>query len=72
MRQLPNCPARKAITEIDRKRRPCAACRAMVGTATILCGGEFPDACLCLDCGTRRDLAEVVAMIRKRRAEDSR
>jgi hypothetical protein len=55
------------MTEAERKKRPCAACGVRVGTATIVAGGDFPDAPLCLTCGTRRDLDEVYAMIRKRR-----
>ena len=51
----------------DRKRRRCAACGKPVGSTTIVCGGEFPDAPLCLECGTRRELGEVVEDIKKRR-----
>ena len=54
------------MTEKERKKRPCAACGKAVGTATIVAGGDFPDAPLCLECGTRRDLDEVYDMIRKR------
>jgi hypothetical protein len=56
----------KTMSEAARKKRPCAACGARVGTATIVAGGEYPDAPLCLECGTRRDWDEVRDMIRKR------
>jgi hypothetical protein len=56
---------------LARKRRPCEACGKPVGTATIVAGGPFPDAALCLDCGTVRDLDEVYDMIRSRRAATS-
>lgn len=57
---------------LERKRRRCEACDKPVGNATIVCGGPFPDAPLCLDCGTRRDLDEVCDMIRKRWAAETR
>lgn len=57
-----------ASSEKERKRRPCEACGNPVGNATIVAGGEFSDAALCMTCGTVRELDEVFEMIRKRRA----
>ena len=55
------------MSERDRKRRPCAACGKPVGTATIVCGGDFPHAPLCLECGTLRDIDDVCVIIQERR-----
>lgn len=60
------------MNDRDRKRRPCAACGKPVGLATIVAGGEFPDAPLCASCGgTGRELEEVYEMIRARRSEQA-
>jgi hypothetical protein len=56
------------MTEEERKERPCAACGKPVGTATIVAGGPYPDAPICLNCHNRYDVEEVFEMIRKRRA----
>ncbi len=61
----------KKVKAKDRKRRPCAACGKPIGTATIVAGGDFPTARLCLACGTLRDLDEVFAMILERTTETS-
>jgi RNA polymerase-binding transcription factor DksA len=53
----------------ERKARRCEACGKPIGLATIVAGDDFPVAPLCLDCGTRRGVEEVFAMIRARRAE---
>lgn len=57
---------RTKITEAERKKRPCSACGKPVGTATIVCGGPYPEAPLCFDCGTRSSLEEVYAAIEAR------
>ena len=54
------------MKETERKNRPCAACGKKIGLATIVCGGEYPDAPLCMTCGTARDLDEVKKMIAQR------
>ena len=54
------------LSEAERKKRPCAACGEPVGTATIVCGGEYPDAPLCLRCGNEVPLEDVYARIRAR------
>ena len=59
------------MTDVERKRRPCAACGQRVGTATIVAGGDYSNAPLCLECGTRRTVEEVFEMIQKRRATES-
>jgi ribosomal protein S14 len=59
------------MTDAERKRRPCAACGKPVGLATIVAGGDYPNASLCLECGTRRTVEEVFEMIQKRRATES-
>jgi hypothetical protein len=58
--------APKPMTEEQRKRRPCAACGAWVGTATIVAGGPYPDAPLCLTCGTTGEPEDTFARIKKR------
>jgi hypothetical protein len=57
------------VSEADRKRRPCAACGKPVGTATIVAGGDFPDAPICLACFNGRDpFGDLPESIRRRRA----
>jgi hypothetical protein len=60
--------ARPNMSPEQRKSRQCAACGLSVRTATIVCGGRFPEASLCLQCGTQRSLEEVYEMIEKRLA----
>ena len=38
------------VKRADEKRIPCAACGKPIGTATIVAGGDFPDARICLAC----------------------
>lgn len=57
---------RPIMKDSDRKKRPCAACGKPVGAATIVAGGEFPDAPLCMRCGTVVELETVYEMIRER------
>lgn len=54
------------MTEAERKRRPCAACGKPVGTATIVCGGDFPEAPICLGCAQLDPFEEIPKMIRDR------
>jgi hypothetical protein len=54
------------MTEAERKRRSCAACGKPVGLATIVCGGDFPEAPLCFECGRLEPFEEIPMMIRKR------
>jgi hypothetical protein len=56
------------MTEAERKRRPCAACGKQVGLATIVCGGDFPDAPLCFECSRLDPFEEIPKMIRLARA----
>ena len=58
----------ETMTEAERKRRPCAACGKPVGLATIVCGGDFPDAPLCFTCAEFDPFEEIPTMIRNRRA----
>lgn len=58
----------KKMSEKERKKRPCAACGKSVGTATLVAGGPFPDAPLCLGCWDTLDVEETYDAIRKRRA----
>jgi hypothetical protein len=53
------------VTEAERKRRPCAACGKPVGTATIVCGGDFPGAPICLVCAQRGFASELKARIER-------
>jgi hypothetical protein len=54
------------LTDRERKKRPCGACGEPVGLATIVCGGDYPDVPLCMDCGTRRPWDETVAAVARR------
>jgi len=54
------------MTEAQTKRRPCAACGKPVGNATIVAGGPYPDAPLCMRCGTTGEPEDTFEMIRKR------
>ena len=56
------------MTEAERKRRPCAACGKPVGLATIVSGGDFPEAPLCFKCAELDPFEEIPAMIRARQA----
>jgi hypothetical protein len=62
---------RKDMTEAQRKRRPCAACGKPVGAATIVAGGPYPDAPLCMQCGTTGTPEETFEMIKKRIASEA-
>ena len=59
------------MTEAERKRRPCAACGKPVGLATIVCGGDFPDAPLCFTCGELEPFEELPRLIRERQGDHS-
>ena len=56
------------MKESERKKRPCAACGNPVGAATIVCGGDFPDAPLCFRCAGLDPFTEIPDLIRKRLA----
>lgn len=56
----------RTMTEAERKRRPCAACGKPVGLATIVCGGDFPEAPLCFMCAGYDPFTEIPEMIRER------
>jgi len=66
----PALSLKAAFMKRKRKTRPCAACGKPVGTATIVAGGEFPDAPLCARCGLGgpHTCEETEAMIRARLA----
>ena len=63
--------ANRPMTEAERKKRPCAACGKQVGTATIVAGGPYPNAPLCLRCGTVVELDDVYEMIHNREKENA-
>lgn len=53
------------MTEKERKKRPCSACGNPVGTATIVVGGDYPDAPLCAYC-FNTDYDELLQQVRER------
>lgn len=61
------------MRQSERKARRCAACGEPVGAATIVAGGRYPDAPLCLACGGSSSpltCEEVYAMIEERLLTD--
>jgi RNA polymerase-binding transcription factor DksA len=54
------------MKRVDEKKLPCAACGQPIGNATIVAGGEFPQARLCAACNSKYTFEEIVIMIRSR------